>query len=363
MAPRARERGPIKEPAIATTASNTTHTHTAPAIAAQNLSRIYIGKRNTPDRLALDQLSLTIPPGAFVALLGPNGAGKSTFLRILATLDAPTSGAISLLGHALTSQRNNATSSIRARLGVVFQTVGLDPLLTVAENLNCQASLFAIGRDERRRRIEAIAREFEIADRLHDRVSSLSGGLARRVDLARALLSEPDLLLLDEPTTGLDHEARTEFLELLANRRAASPTLTIIMSTHLMDEAERADRVVMLSEGRLVADGAPDELRRSLGAAAIRCDASFADELEALGLTLTHGAGPSRLVAVGDPETVQRAAESLIRRGASLQVGPPSLGDVYLARAGKRLSDAPVRTSETESRTRRRKSRTKVSAI
>ncbi|MGP1310612.1 MAG: ABC transporter ATP-binding protein, partial [Phycisphaerales bacterium] len=214
-----------------------------PAIVAERLTRTYRATRRSPARTALDGVSLRIDDGAFVALLGPNGSGKSSLLRILATLDAPTTGSLALLG------REHAVGA-RGDLGVVFQHEALDRLLTGRENLRVQARLFGMSSRDADHSIRRVADDLGVTDRLDDRVSTLSGGLRRRIDLTRALLAEPRLLLLDEPTTGLDHAARAAFLDTL-DRVRRSAAMTVVLSTHLMDEAERADRVVMLADSKV----------------------------------------------------------------------------------------------------------------
>jgi len=292
-----------------------------PLASLAGVERSYPG-RPAP-RVALAGVTLEIEAGEFVALLGPNGAGKSTLLRLLAGLDRPDSGEI----HA----------PPRARLGVVFQKPALDRLLTVRENLALQAALF--GLDRRAERAEDAAAELGIADRLGDRVGTLSGGLARRADLARAMLTDPDLLLLDEPTAGLDHAARSAFLEAIDARRERSPGLAVILSTHLMDEAERAGRVVLMSEGRVVADGAPGELRAGLGRGPLlRAGAEAAGRLDASRLEITEG--PRGVTASGDDDAIEAAARALLAAGVPFEVAPPTLGDVYLARAGRALAGA-----------------------
>jgi ABC-2 type transport system ATP-binding protein len=295
-------------------------------------------------RVALAGVSLRVEVGAWLALLGPNGSGKSTLLRVLATLERPESGDVRVLGEAVAGGGASGASLRRARakLGVVFQSPGLDPLLTVRENLLCQGALHGLDRGESDRRAGSLAPELGVADRLDDRVGRLSGGLARRVDLARALLGEPELLLLDEPTAGLDHASRADFLDTLERRREAARAggrpLTIVMTTHLMDEADHADRVALIDRGRIVAEGAPSELRAALGGSVLVAPPALEEELRTAGLAVSIVRGEA--VGSGDGPAVERAANALVRRGCAFRVGPPTLGDVYLARTGRRLSGA-----------------------
>lgn len=304
--------------------------HAGSAIDARGLRRVYPG-----GRAALDGVSLRVARGEWVALLGPNGSGKSTLLRMIATIDSPekASGTLRVLGRTLPGEERGA----RAGIGVVFQKAGLDALLTVRENLRLQAALFSVTGPER---IAEVAGRLGIADRLDDRVGRLSGGLARRVDLARAMLSAPELLLLDEPTTGLDLDARRSFLATLEQARSERPSMAIVMTTHLMDEAERGDRVVMLDRGRVVAEGTPAELRRGLGSRVVTTERRWSKTLEQAGLRVRAGEDGRGVVGMGENESVERAAVELLRAGAAFAVGEPTLGDVYLGATGRSLSEA-----------------------
>jgi len=295
------------------------------------------GKR---ERHALAGVSFQLARGEWTALLGPNGAGKSTLLRILAALDTPDQGEARLFGEPV--GRQAAAPAVRRRLGVVHQRAALDPLLTVRENLRAQGALFGLDRRESRARAEDVAARLGVAERLDDRVARLSGGLTRRADLARALLTTPDLLLLDEPTTGLDHAARLAYLDALEQERARRGP-AILMSTHLLDEAERADRVLMLSEGRIVADGAPEELKRSLGDeqdVMLRCAPDAAEALAKAGLATRRAGGEVLAAAPRGSEALRRALEALAASGASAQIGPPTLADVYAARTQMEFAEA-----------------------
>lgn len=301
------------------------------AIDATDLTRVYPRRRRTPARTALRAVSLRVPAGEFVALLGPNGSGKSTLLRILATLDAQTSGAITILGRS-------RPVAARPDLGIVFQHEALDPLLTARENLRLQASLFGLDRPTGAAAIDRVARTLGVVDRLDDRVASLSGGLRRRVDLARALLASPRILLLDEPTTGLDHAARVAFIETLDQLRRET-SMTVVLCTHLMDEADHAQRVVMLAEGRIVADDSPSRLRSSLGGAVLRTTQEAQGRLSHLPLT-ARSAGAD-IAFSGNIDAVADAARALAASAIPFSYGPPTLADVYLARTGHELYSTP----------------------
>ncbi|MBX3351411.1 MAG: ABC transporter ATP-binding protein [Phycisphaeraceae bacterium] len=302
------------------------------AIDAHELRRVYPARRRSPARTALGSVSLRVEQGAFLALLGPNGSGKSTLLRILATLDAPDSGSLALFG----APPSGALREVRAALGVVFQRPALDPLLTVRENLVNHAALFGMRAGDAKAAALASAARLRVEDRLHDRVGTLSGGLQRRVDLARAFLSAPRLLLLDEPTTGLDPHARASFLDALETLRRETGA-AIVLSTHLMDEAERADRVVLLADGAIVGDDAPGALRASLGGAVLRLSPQDGAPLEGLPLRVLRR--DRELIASGASDDIAHAASELATRGVPFAFGPPTLGDVYSARAGRSLHD------------------------
>jgi ABC-2 type transport system ATP-binding protein len=282
------------------------------------------------DRPALDQVSISIAPGEALALLGANGSGKSTLLRILAGTLSPGGGTLSVAGDPSETER-------RRMLGVVFQSPALDPLLTIRENLHLQGRLFGIERAELRSRIESLLDRFELAERGDQPVRTLSGGLARRADLARAVLHEPRLLLLDEPTTGLDPLARERFLGLLMEWRSARG-LAILLCTHLIDEADRCERVVLLHEGRVLADGPPTLLRRAMGprVVTVAADAALPPALDGLPW---RDAGGRRLLAVDGAAVGRSTLEDGIERTVALlasaevpfTLAPPTLADVLAA--------------------------------
>ena len=225
----------------------------APAVEVRALFKSYDGKP------ALRGLDLRIDAGTTVALIGPNGAGKSSFVEILMGLRLPDSGQVHVLGHdVLKDPRGHL-----ARIGVQLQDANLFKLLTVREYLHFFARLYPVHAD-----LDQLAEEFALTDMLDKRVSKLSGGQKQRVALALALVNDPELVILDEPTTGLDPIARREFWALI--RRQSRRGRTVLFTTHYMDEARKlADRVLMISAGRLVASGTADQLIERAGSATL----------------------------------------------------------------------------------------------
>ena len=273
---------------------------------------------------ALDGVTFAVGAGERVGLLGQNGSGKTTLLRVASTRLRPTSGTLRVAGLDVVQDPDG----VRQRLGVVFQSPALDPALTAREALALQAALVQIDRPDRERAVAGALADAGLTDRAYDRVGTLSGGLARRLDLARGLLHRPALALLDEPTTGLDPVARDAFWEVLDRRRGDGAQL---IATHLMDEAERCDRVVILDAGRVVADGAPAALAARLGR-----DALWLDGPDPTALAAALCAEGLDAAAVGDRVLVraddarQRVAALYDRpdvRGVSIQ--PPAMADVF----------------------------------
>ncbi len=283
---------------------------------------------------ALDGLAFEVQPGELFGLLGPNGSGKTTLFRIVMTLMPPSRGSAAVFGHETTV----APDAVRRSLGVVFQQPALDAELTVRENLRCHGVLVGLSGRALEDRMDALLDGFGLGDRAGDRVKTLSGGLARRADLARGLLHRPPLLLLDEPTTGLDPTARRELWAALARLRRDEGT-TVVVATHLMEEAARCDRVAILDRGRLVALGTPEALTAALGAETLWLEtaepAALADALATrLGLA-SQRVGDAVLVETDDaPGALAAAYAALPELVASATVRRPTLDDVFAARTG-----------------------------
>lgn len=284
--------------------------------------------------VALRDVTFRVPAGSVYGLLGPNGSGKTTLFRILSTLLPPSSGTTNVFG--VDTVEN--PSEVRRHLGVVFQQAALDENLTVRENLRFQGALYDLHGAALQERIETLLARLDVRHRMDEFVGALSGGLRRRVDLARGLLHEPQLLLLDEPTTGLDPAARRSFWSAVGRLREAEGT-TLLVATHLMDEAERCDRVGILSEGTLVADGAPTDLKAELGDETLWLEAADAtglrDRIDARFGVPTRVVGTMVQVAPEDPPAFLSALyEGLGDRIRSATVRTPTLEDVFMVHAG-----------------------------
>jgi len=230
----------------------------APALLLDSVVKTYGAIR------AVNGVSLTASAGEFIALLGPNGAGKTTLFQLLSGLFVPDSGRIEIMGHDMLHDPVPAL----AMLGIVFQQPTLDLELSVTGNLLFHAGLHGIPRSVAKPRIEKELARLGLAERAHDKAGQLSGGNRRRVELARALLHEPRVLLMDEATVGLDPASRSELLKLILSLRAER-SVAVLWATHLCDEVPNADRVVVLHHGKVLADTTPKELVAQAGAATI----------------------------------------------------------------------------------------------
>lgn len=213
---------------------------------------------------AVDGVSLTAAPGEFIALLGPNGAGKTTLFQLLSGLFVPDSGHIEIMGHDMLRDPVPAL----AKLGIVFQQPTLDLELTVTGNLLFHAGLHGVPRAAARARIEAELARLGLTERAHDKTAQLSGGNRRRVELARALLHEPKVLLMDEATVGLDPASRSDLLKLMQTMRAERG-VAVLWATHLCDEVAGADRVVVLHRGKVLVDTTPAQFVADAGASSV----------------------------------------------------------------------------------------------
>jgi ABC-2 type transport system ATP-binding protein len=289
-----------------------------------------------PGRTALAGVSLRIESGEVFGLLGPNGGGKTTLFRLLTTYFPVREGTVFVLG--FNAQRD--ARAIRERIGVVFQSPSLDKKLTVRENLRHQGRLYGLVGARLNARIDAMLAHMGIADRASDLVEALSGGLARRAELAKALLHDPSLLILDEPSAGLDPGGRRDLWLHLS--RLKGEGVTILVTTHLMEEAERCDRIGILDQGRLVAVGAPAALRAEIGGDVITLKT---DDPEALSATIAASLGLSPRVVDGAVRiehgdglaVLAKIAAIAAGKFASIAIAKPTLEDVFIQRTGHRF--------------------------
>lgn len=289
------------------------------------------------ERTALAGLDLQVFEGEIFALLGPNGGGKTTLFRLLSTLIPIQSGNARVLGYDVARQ----TADVRRRIGVVFQAPSLDKKLTVAENLHHQGHLYGMSGGALRRRSDEMLARLGLADRHRDLVETLSGGLRRRVELAKGLLHHPRLLLLDEPSTGLDPGARSDLWDYLQQIRH-DDGVTVVLTTHLLEEADKADRLAILNAGSLVALDTPDRLRASVGGDTLTIETDQPDELSAaiserFGVSASVVDGSVRLEQPDGHQWVARLVEAFPGRVQSIKLGKPTLEDVFIARTGHKF--------------------------
>ena len=289
------------------------------------------------ERTALDEVTLRVERGEVFGLLGPNGSGKTTMFRILSTLLRPSAGRVEIFSHDLASE----PEAVRRLLGVVFQRPSLDPKLTVGENLRHHARLYGLRGAVLRERCAEMAARLGVDDRLGDRVETLSGGLQRRVELAKGLLHRPRLLLLDEPSTGLDPAARREFMRQLHELRERDG-VTVVLTTHYMEEAERCDRVAIMDEGRLLAVEAPQTLKERVGgdvvvieprdAASLRAEITRRFSIEAQLVD-----GMLRVERPRGHEFIRELVDEFPAEVRTVSFGKPTLEDAFIQLTGHRL--------------------------
>jgi len=288
-------------------------------------------------RQALSDLEMSVHRGEIFAVVGPNGGGKTTLFRILSTLLPPQSGQAAILGFDLARQ----TMEVRRRIGIVFQAPALDRQLSVEENLFQQGRLYGMTAREIADRGGMLLSQLRLTDRRRDRVETLSGGLRRRVELAKGLLHQPQVLLLDEPSTGLDPAARRDLWEHLVELRH-SAGVTVVLTTHILEEAEEADRVAILDGGRIVALDAPDALRSTVGGDAITIRTVDPPQLaaavtERFGCPARVVDGTVRLEQPEGHQWIARLVEAFPGRIEAITYARPTLEDVFIDRTGKRF--------------------------
>lgn len=290
--------------------------------------------------LALDDLSLSIGAGESFALLGPNGAGKSTLISILATIQRADSGSVTVAGVDVAKHPLKA----RKHLGIVFQEPSLDSKLTVAENMEFHGRIFGVPRALRRARIEELLAMVELTDVRDKLVRDLSGGMRRRVELARALVHDARILILDEPTTGLDPQSRDRIWAYL-DRLRAERDLTMIVTTHYIEEVDGCDRVCIIDHGKVLALDTPDALRAAHARHILRLrfadPAAAAEMLAAWPEALAHRSGEIMLSVAGEDANARMDAlrARFGERIAYISIERPTLENAFLTLTGRELRE------------------------
>ncbi len=313
-----------------------------PVVQIERLTFAYPRAAGAEDRNALDDLSLNVVPGEVFGFLGPNGSGKSTLFRILSTLIPAPAGTVRILG-AEPAAGGAARDQIRRGIGVVFQSPSLDKQLTAEENLLCHGRLYGLGGADLRSRVSQALESFGLADRAREYVSGFSGGMRRRVEVAKGLLHRPRLLLMDEPSTGLDPAARIDLWRIIANVRADG--VTVLVTTHLMEEAERCGRLAILDRGRLLACGTPDALKSAIGGDVISITTRQVASVRAalrdrLGVEAAEVDGALRLERDRGHEFIPQLIEAAPGLIDAISVGKPTLEDVFIRLTGQKFVNA-----------------------
>ena len=320
-----------------------TATPARPAVAAEGLTKTY--RANVQ---ALKGVTFSVRPGTVFALLGPNGAGKSTIVKILTTLSRPTTGHASVMGHDVLREPER----VRRVIGLVAQKSAVDLEATAAENLTLQGQLYGLSGAELRRRVSGLLERFGLTDARKRIARTLSGGMQRKLDVAMGLIHQPQVLFLDEPTTGLDPEARADMWREIA-RLAREDGLTVVLTTHYLEEADHlAQHVAIIDHGQIVVEGTPEGLKAELRGDAIQVELADAypeaDVRAALGglgdvlreVTLDGRSLRSRVDrGAGALPTVLAALDGAGLHAATATVARPSLDDVYLRYTGHAYSD------------------------
>jgi ABC-2 type transport system ATP-binding protein len=305
----------------------------SPAISITGLHHRY------GDREALRGIDFQVGEAEIFGLLGPNGGGKTTLFRILSTL-LPLQE-----GQAVVCDCDVAVrpDDVRRQIGVTFQTPSLDPKLTVGENLKYQGALYGLSGRRLRERVDELLARLGIADRRRDIADTLSGGLKRRVEIAKSLLHAPRVLLLDEPSTGLDPGARHDLWRYLTQLREQSG-VTVLVTTHILEEAEHCDRLGILDRGDLVALGSPDELRAEIGGDCITLKSDQLDGLpeqirERFGCEVQQVGDGLRIERENGHEFVRDLVAAFPEQIKTISLGKPTLEDVFIQRTGHRFWD------------------------
>ncbi len=315
-----------------------------PVIQARGLVKTFKAKKAPVE--AVKGIDLEVGRGEIFGFLGPNGAGKSTTINILCTLMRPTSGRAAVAGFDVDS----APDEVRSRIGLVFQDPSLDQNLTARENLQFHAFIYSVPSAQRRERIDGVLRMVELLDRADTVVKTFSGGMRRRLEIARGMLHTPEVLFLDEPTIGLDPQTRRHIWEYLRRLREEH-SVTLFMTTHYMDEAEECDRIAVIDYGKIVGEGTPTELKRLVGGDVVTIStsdnvAAAAEIRERFDMEPTVDDGTLRLEVPDGAEFIPRLVRELTEPVTSVASHRPSLDDVFLKLTGHAIREEPIGAAE-----------------
>jgi ABC-2 type transport system ATP-binding protein len=313
---------------------------TTSAIAVSGLRKAF------GDKVVLDGIDLDVPAGTVFSLLGPNGAGKTTTVNVLTTLMKADAGTVRVAGHDIATE----TKAVRAAVGVTGQFAAVDELLTGQENLQLMADLKRMGSGEGRRVVAELLERFDLAPSAQKLVSTYSGGMRRKLDLAMTLVGNPQIIFLDEPTTGLDPRSRRTMWDII--RQLVADGVTIFLTTQYLEEADRlADRIAVLDQGHLVAQGTPSELKHQIPGSHVRLQFTNAGELDAAARVLTGSTRDDedltlRVPSDGGVKSLRALLDQLDEHSINpeeFSVHTPDLDDVFLALTGHANTEETVR--------------------
>jgi ABC-2 type transport system ATP-binding protein len=312
----------------------------APAVVVDDL------RKSFDDLVAVDGVTFEVAAGESFGFLGPNGAGKSTTINILCTLLRPTGGSASVAGFDVVSR----PADVRRHIGLVFQDPTLDEYLTAEENLRFHAELYGVPRDSTEERLKDVLEMVELWDRRTSIVSTFSGGMRRRLEIARGLLHSPRVLFLDEPTVGLDPQTRSHIWSYIEELRKRE-SITIFLTTHYMDEAEHCDRIAIIDHGTIVAIDSPEALKASVGQDRVELKtsddgAAMAQLQDVFDLEPTTSEGAVRFYVANGDRFLPRLFAELTVPILSVSVAQPTLDDVFMSYTGRTIRDAEATASE-----------------